>query len=245
MKKINQYIDSVYRDFDGSEGEIKDLKEEMRSHLLEIVEELKVEGKSEKEAVKMAIDRFGDQTQLSNGLMEFFKSQRLFAKKLLRFSIGVFIIGIIALSWAAITTPDASKERKELSESVAKHINEDSELSAKEKVQIQNQISSFNGESEIIHLSVYYSEEGMEEVFPVNVQDAEYTYLGMEPANSEDVITRGYKLNDKWFVQMQQNEQKSFWIYLIPFALFIVFGVLIIVWLLLNSYIKKYIKEVL
>ncbi|MDQ0159486.1 permease prefix domain 1-containing protein [Alkalibacillus salilacus] len=245
MKKIDKYIDSVYQDFDGTEEEIKELKEEMRSHLLELVEEIKADGKSEKEAVQIALDRFGNQTELSNGLMEFFEGQQLFAKKLLRFSISVFIIGLIALSWVAITSPDANKERIELSDRIAKQINDDAELSLEEKDQIKKQISSFNGKSEIIHLSIYYSEEGIEEAFPANVQDAEYVYLGMEPASSEEVVTKGYPLNDTWFVQMQQNEKKSYWQYLIPFTLFIVFGVLITIWLLLNSYIKKYIKEVL
>ncbi|WP_423251548.1 permease prefix domain 1-containing protein, partial [Priestia megaterium] len=52
MKKINQFVDSIYSDVSGKEAE--EMKEEMRTHLIETVEDLKLEGKSEKEAIEIA-----------------------------------------------------------------------------------------------------------------------------------------------------------------------------------------------
>jgi cytochrome c-type biogenesis protein CcmH/NrfF len=59
MKQIEAFVDSVYQNVGGNEKEIQELKAEMKNHLLEAVDELKKEGKSEQEAIDIAIDRFG------------------------------------------------------------------------------------------------------------------------------------------------------------------------------------------
>ena len=59
MKEIDVFIDSVYQNVGGNKKEIQDLKAEMKSHLIEAVHELKAEGKTEQEAIEIAINRFG------------------------------------------------------------------------------------------------------------------------------------------------------------------------------------------
>ncbi|MDC3424502.1 permease prefix domain 1-containing protein [Aquibacillus sp. 3ASR75-11] len=240
MKKIDKYIDSVYQDFDGTEKEIKELKVEMRSHLLEIVEELKAEGKSESKAVQIALNRFGDEAQLSHGLMEFFEAQKLFAKKLLRFSIGVCIVGIIGLGWLVILNQMEQNERKDLISNIAAQLNEDTEFSTAEEDEVLKQVNYFSDSLKILHLSIYYSEDGMEEAFPAKVENAEYVFHNISPVNNELVPTKGYALNDKWFMQIQFDDNRNNYIALITLGIFIVFGVLIIIWSILNTYIKKY-----
>jgi hypothetical protein len=58
MKEIDLYINSVYENMDHS-PEVEELKGEMRQHLIEAVEELRREGKSEQESIYIAISRFG------------------------------------------------------------------------------------------------------------------------------------------------------------------------------------------
>ena len=60
MKKIEEFVNSIYRNVDGNKDEINELKQEMRMHLLESVHDLKQEGKSEEQAIRIAIENFGE-----------------------------------------------------------------------------------------------------------------------------------------------------------------------------------------
>ncbi|WP_160672932.1 permease prefix domain 1-containing protein [Clostridium sp. C8-1-8] len=60
MKEIDNYINSIYKNADDDFEEIEEIKNDMRQHLIETVEELKREGKSEAESIKIAIERFGE-----------------------------------------------------------------------------------------------------------------------------------------------------------------------------------------
>lgn len=95
MKNIETYINSVYKNVQGNQNEIEDLKQDMRSHLLQTVEELKNEGKTEEESIEIAISRFGERGQVENELSKVFKVQRKFAKILL-------IVSIVSLLLSAI-----------------------------------------------------------------------------------------------------------------------------------------------
>ena len=95
MKQIDEFVNSIYSDVSGKEAE--ELKQEMRSHLLEAVSELKAEGKSEKEAVDIAISRFGDEKQITRGLFNLFKSQNNVIKNLFRTSMLALFFGLIVL----------------------------------------------------------------------------------------------------------------------------------------------------
>ena len=64
MKQIEDFVDSVYHGVGGNEKEIQELKAEMKGHLLEAVHELKKEGKSEQEAINIAIERFGGEKEM-------------------------------------------------------------------------------------------------------------------------------------------------------------------------------------
>ena len=95
MKQIDEFVDLIYSDVKGKEA--KELKQEMRSHLLEAVSELKVEGKSEKEAIDIAISRFGDEKQITKGLFTLFKTQNNVIKNLFRTSMAALVLGLIVL----------------------------------------------------------------------------------------------------------------------------------------------------
>ena len=101
MKQIDKYVNSIYKDVAGDKQEIEDLRQEMRSHLLEAVEELKVKGKTEEEAIRIAIENFGGKKQIVKGLSEFFKVQKKFSNFIFSFALIFFIFGIITLvtSW--------------------------------------------------------------------------------------------------------------------------------------------------
>lgn len=96
MKQIEAYVDKVYHGVGGNEKEIKDLKSEMKNHLLEAVHELKKEGKPEQEAIEIATERFGGEKEMHSVAGQLFKTQKTFAKRLLYIAIAFFLLGIIS-----------------------------------------------------------------------------------------------------------------------------------------------------
>ncbi|WP_391122549.1 permease prefix domain 1-containing protein [Psychrobacillus sp. L3] len=93
MKKIDEYVNSVYTQVDRNEA--KELKEEMRTHLLEAVEELKAQGISEEEAVSIALKNFGDEHMLRWKIVEHFRLSRFFSVNLLRTAIIFAVLSIL------------------------------------------------------------------------------------------------------------------------------------------------------
>ncbi|MDT9334351.1 permease prefix domain 1-containing protein [Clostridium perfringens] len=68
MRERDNYIDSLYKNIDGISKENKEIKETMRTHLIESVEELKLEGFSEKESIRIALERFGEINEIRGEL---------------------------------------------------------------------------------------------------------------------------------------------------------------------------------
>ena len=91
MKQIEAFVDSVYQNVGGNKKEIKELKAEMKSHLLEAVHELKSEGKSEEEAINIAIERFGGEKEMRSVVGQLFKAQKIFAKWVLYLAVICFV----------------------------------------------------------------------------------------------------------------------------------------------------------
>lgn len=96
MKQIEVFVDEVYQGVGGNEKEIKDLKTEMKNHLLEAVYELKKEGKSEQEAIEIAIDRFGGEKEMRSVVGQLFQAQKIFAKRVLYIAFAFLFFGIIS-----------------------------------------------------------------------------------------------------------------------------------------------------
>ncbi|MFP9131320.1 permease prefix domain 1-containing protein [Niallia sp. BSM11] len=94
MKQIDLFVNSIYHNVGGNKKEIQELKAEMRSHLLEAVYELKIQGLSEQEAMEIAIERFGGEKELRAVVSQLFKAQRTFAKWVLYLAI-VFLCLLI------------------------------------------------------------------------------------------------------------------------------------------------------
>ena len=77
MKQIEAFVDSVYQNVGGNKKEIKELRAEMKSHLLEAVHELKSEGKSEEEAINRALLKdIGGEKEVRSVVGQSFKAQK-------------------------------------------------------------------------------------------------------------------------------------------------------------------------
>lgn len=89
MKEIDEYLNLLYKRLNLSDKETADLKAEMRNHLMESVNELKEEGKSDEDSVKIAIERFGDPRKIGWELPGVLTMSRK------RFSKFIFIISVL------------------------------------------------------------------------------------------------------------------------------------------------------
>ena len=103
MKEIDRFVESIVHHAGGNEQEIRELKTEMKYHLLEAVHDLIREGKSERETVQIAIKRFGGETTMRYVIGQLFRKQKVFAKRMLYAAISFLVLTLILCGalWAA------------------------------------------------------------------------------------------------------------------------------------------------
>ncbi|EDS77923.1 conserved hypothetical protein [Clostridium botulinum C str. Eklund] len=203
MGQIDSYVNSVYKNVGGNKEEINILKEEMRDHLIQLVEELKSEGKSEEESISIAIKRFGEETQIENELLGIFQFINKKAKKALIIALSFFIMAIISFSTFLIGTQFfIHQELKSNSEifNIMSHYNKDNTNSIDEN--IKNVIKKSNGKIEGVMM---YPSIGDYTDIKENIsKDLEYVYpKGIKNENlqrgqfiGQQVITeKGVKYN--------------------------------------------------
>ncbi|MGP4109268.1 permease prefix domain 1-containing protein [Virgibacillus sp. L01] len=117
MKQIDEFVNSIYSGVSGKEA--IELKQEMRSHLIEAVEDLKSEGKSEKQAIDIAISRFGDEKQITRGLFSLFKTQNKIVKNLFRTSMVALFLGIVVLIGLILVGGNNQNELQQIDQTIS------------------------------------------------------------------------------------------------------------------------------
>ncbi|RCW39723.1 permease prefix domain 1-containing protein [Paenibacillus prosopidis] len=202
MKQIEAFVDSVYQNARGNKKEIKELKAEMRSHLLEAVHELKKEGISEQEAVQLAIERFGGEQELRSEISQLYHKQKLFAK-------GVLFAALIALI-VAIFSFQFLYQRDDLNSNDFPHrINEKiiDSLKDHESIteEVKKEVESIVQSNKRVHKIEIYNTKGLEgdELFNY-LEDSKPIYSYSEEVNTPKWLWAGYNRGGNgmgnWFV---------------------------------------------
>lgn len=166
LKKIDDYVNSIYKDVNGDKKEITELKQEMRSHLIEAVEELKSQGKSEQESIRIAIKDFGGKSQIVEGLSEFYKVQKKFANYVLSFALIFLALGI---SFSAFSFSEAKKYDEEIKQ--LEVVEEEKAIIMSEVFGVLNDSTIVTGQEEEQLLRIfekYQDKLNMVAVFPVS-----------------------------------------------------------------------------
>jgi flagellar motor switch protein FliG len=161
MKRINDFVNSIYKDFDGQEKEIQELKQEMVSHLKDTVNDLRSNGKSEDEAVDIALKRFGDENLIANGLFGLYKAQRRISKKIFQFSLLFLVFGLIAVFGLITADYFENKNIEALKNQIFEVTDDQSSLPAIKKEKIQLIINEANGE--VSYLALKNNNENAQE----------------------------------------------------------------------------------
>ena len=228
MKKIEEFVNSIYRNVDGNKDEINELKQEMRTHLLEAVHDLKQEGKSEQEAIRIAIENFGEKKQITKGLYEFFNAQKRFTRYVLAVSLISLLLSVFLFS----TTYKVNKEAKEeanlveqekeiIMNDVFNTLESHSEVSNEEEKRLLEVFEKYD--EKLSFLAIFsvtdledwlseneYVKEGPKARFPISYSDATII-IGNDGVieNKEQVVPSNYDLgtivmaNEQWLVQFE------------------------------------------
>lgn len=92
MREIDSYINSLYKNIDGISKENKEIKETMRNHLIESIEELRLEGFSKKDSIKIALERFGEVNEIKEDLESVVER----GMRPLLYTVGISLIILLA-----------------------------------------------------------------------------------------------------------------------------------------------------
>ncbi len=226
MKQIEEFVNSIYDNV--SVKEAKDLKEEMRSHLLEAVAELKAEGKAEEEAIKIAINRFGDEKQITKGLLSLFKAQNTIVKNLFRVTLIFLIIGLGSFIGLGVRDQVDGNEQLNVQATLNTVISNsgDKKLSEAEKNQI---IATFKEvtNDKLDYFFLYKKPDG----FPEHIESTEFpqVYSEMYEVLKYGTSHNTYFSNDNkdWYAEVGYSRSQTLGtLYAIPYSFLIISAIL-------------------
>ena len=237
MKKIDQFVNSLYAHLSGKEA--KELKQEMRSHLLETVEDLKAEGKSEQEAVSIALDRFGDEKQITRGLLTTFQSQKIFAKWLLRSAVIFMLIGLV-VSVSLYMRDRKYDETYDLMDNVAQSYQAIDEFTSKDKIALEEMVErNLKWFDNISYFALLkdFEVDGKRTVKKV------FNY-GQENTGESGTIRVG-QISNNWYVEWQYKTYSYLKYEFFYYIFFAISGILFILWGIVHFYYRKRLKAFL
>lgn len=241
MKQIESFVDEVYSSVGGNKKEIEELKAEMKNHLLEAVHELKSEGKSEQEAIELAIERFGGEKEMRSVVGQLFKTQKIFAKRVLYIALSFLVLTSIVcvVLWAMdeadmnenLTVAREIINRLEGNEAISEDMKKGIFALVEDKDQILNlqiyKMSDVERVSETGSVSYHWNE-----ATPVY----EYGVFNSPSKPKWMLIDLGYFLgSNEWYVEMESTTLWSFtsFIFISGIA---VYATLFTIWATINAY---------
>jgi hypothetical protein len=240
MKQIEAFVDEVYHSVGGNKKEIEELKVEMKNHLLEAVHELKSEGKSEEEAINIAIERFGGETEMRSIVSQLFQAQKVFAKRVLYIAVSFLVLTSIVCG--VLWVMDEANMDENLT--VAKEIL--SRLEGQEAITEDMKEGIFTlveGKYQILNLQIYkmadvkrISENGSVSYY-INDAVPVYDYGASNPNRPGWIWSElHYPLNNTdWYVKIDSTKLFGF----IPFlfnAGIAIYATLFTIWATINAY---------
>jgi len=225
VKQIEKFVHSIYRNIDGDKEEISDLKEEMYLHLIESVKTLQSQGKTEDEAVRIAIEQFGGRRLIMKELSHFFSTQKQLAHVVLAISLISFIVGIILLGNAVLEIREFRGDRLEFTSEILNIIDETNNLTETKEDNIENIFERY--QDHINKLAVFKVDEDLSswvsnnpgtQNAPVNVYPISYEKANIVInkdgilTNKDDITTSKYDLGTvarskgDWIVQYEYKD---------------------------------------
>ena len=231
MKKIDQYVDSIYKDVAGDKQEIEEFKQEMRSHLIESVEELKAKGKTENEAIDTAIENFGGKNHLLKGLSEFFKVQKKFTYYVFSFTLIFLLLGVLFFGSSTLKVKTIAREIEAMEQEkdtimneTFKVLSESKEVTEENRNQLWNVFNKYKEELNVLAVipvsrsNAWLKENERVKDNPTNSSPIAYNKAELVMGNEGEIedknhiVPSSYDLgtviqaNDSWIVQYEYQQ---------------------------------------
>jgi hypothetical protein len=266
MKKIDEYVENIYKNFDETEEDTKILIEETKSHLYEEVEELKKQGLGENESIERAVINFGKENIVIEEMDSILIKQSKFSKILIRVALMVYIIGsifkVIFVADEFLTANHDLQIDKLTSDYVIQIISDKIEnkefLDENIKEEITTMLDNFNVENNGIYYiglektgeySYEYSKKLSEDLMKISGSSE---YGGGENSGGKSVWTLHYKTTgyqaflDSFYHELEMKRRQNE----IPYNLnklsnyiFIISWILVCVALINKAYIKDLLSK--
>lgn len=234
MKQIEAFVDSVYQNVQGNKKEIKDLKAEMKSHLLETVHELKIEGKSEQEAIKIAIERFGGEKEMRSVIGQLFKTQKTFAKWVLYTAIAFLLISTLIFIIVMPTEKSKFNQSNQVASQILNSLGENKVIPTHLETDIQEIVQN---SGRITGISLYDHEKlfsSAEETEPIYSFREEGTFNIWNNIGFLNYIGYG-ESNNTWHVSIELKSYEGTAIILLLIGI-VVYWTLFTIWATINAY---------
>ncbi|MRX72130.1 hypothetical protein GJU40_08140 [Bacillus lacus] len=231
MKQIEEYVNKVYQNVKGNNKEVQELKLEMKNHLLEAVHELKLEGKSEEEAIAIAIERFGKENELRSIISQLFQTQKTFGKKLLFTGLGILLISTIIFGFTIKIGDDHVSEQSIIAYEIADIVSNSAEIANSKEKEIEALVQDTNY---IAKVSAYKANN----LNRANNSEPVYEYEREISFPSTFFLNNYSYGTGESFVKLEVVEYRTFAIIFL-FVGFASFGLLFIIWTIINAYHKR------
>ncbi|WP_438318085.1 permease prefix domain 1-containing protein [Sporosarcina sp. FA9] len=234
MKQIEAFVDSVYQNIGGNKKKSQELKAEMKSHLLEAVHELKEEGKSEQEAIEIAIERFGGEKEMRSVVGQLSKAPKTFAKWMLYTAIACLLISILIFS--IVTSIEKSKldKNNQLASQILNGLGDNERIPTKLETDIQEIVQS-NGR--INGISIYDNKKLISTNAPVEpiYSYREEVVLNIWNSTGFPIINGYGESNNTWHVNINSESYEGMAIILLLVGIG-VYWILFTIWATINAY---------
>ncbi|WP_391203685.1 permease prefix domain 1-containing protein [Psychrobacillus sp. L4] len=236
MKQIEAFVDSVYRNVGGNKEEIQELKAEMKGHLLEAVHELKAEGKTEQEAIEIAIERFGGEKELRSVVGQLFKAQKIFSKWVLYTAIAFLLISTIIFSIVISIEKSNLNQSNQVASQILNSLGDNERIPKQIETDIQEIVQS---SERITGISIYddeklfssTSDEHVEPIYSIREE------LSFNIWNNTGFLTyNGYgESNEIWHVSIESKSYEGTGVILLLVGI-VVYWTLFTIWATINAY---------
>ncbi|OBZ12524.1 MULTISPECIES: permease prefix domain 1-containing protein [Bacillales] len=236
MSQIELFVDSVYKNASGNKQEMQELKAEMKSHLLEAVHELKIEGKSEQEAIEIAIERFGGEKEMRAVVSLLFKAQKIFAKRVLYIAFAFLLISLVAsgLIWKAEV--GNREENSAIAGSIYEFLDKHSLYTEESE---KGLIALVRDAKQITNIRLYKTDDVKTETAEGSISyfnhNAKPFYQYEREKRPSSVMDFYYAHGDQWFIHLESKNLATLVGYLLTAGITI-YAVLFTIWAIINAY---------
>jgi len=239
MKQIDGYVNSVYSNIGGNNRELQELKAEMKNHLLEAVHELTKEGKSEQEAITIAIKRFGGEQETRSVIRQLFTAQRIFAKWVLYVAIALLLISSTVSGSLFVVEQGNGNENQEASAKIDSLIQNQSVITE----ELQEKIAAIVKLTDQISQVQIFKTNDVESVS----DDGSISYFNHQasPVYQYDRGIWGsekmdyyYVLSEDWFLHFESKHYASIFDITLTAGI-TAYAVLFTIWAIINAYHHK------